>query len=161
MRGRFDEALELNHRVLVLCPETPIALESIAEIYLRQGSLERALAEMEKLPYSHRLNNLKAQALFIMGKEEESWAPTSEFLNMPEEVGPFAKAQIYALRGENDDAFKSLEVAFEQHNLGLANILLRVAFHHLEPDPRYPAFLEKLGLLEAWKAMPRERGGPL
>ena len=40
----------------------------------------------------------------------------------------------------------------------MANILLRVAFHHLESDPRYPVFLEKLGLLEAWRAMPRDRG---
>ena len=37
--------------------------------------------------------------------------------------------------------------------------LLIEAFGHLEADPRYPVFLEKLGLLEAWKAMPLDRGG--
>jgi len=37
----------------------------------------------------------------------------------------------------------------------LANILLNGAIHHLESDPRYPVFLEKLGLPEAWKALPR------
>ena len=153
--GRYDEALELYHRVLVLYPENSFALKDIAEIYLRQGDPERALAEINKLPYSHRLNALKAEVLFIMGEEEESRALTSEFLNTPAQFGPFAKAQVYAWRGENDDAFKSLEFAFEQHNLSLANILLYDAFHHLEPDPRYPIFLEKLGLLEAWKAMPR------
>ena len=99
---------------------------------------------------------MKAEALFIMGDEEQSLALHSEFLNTPSEFGPFTKAQIYAWRGENDDAFKSLELAYEQHNLAMANILLRVAFHHLESDPRYPIFLEKLGLLEAWREMPRD-----
>jgi len=155
-RGRYDEALELFHRVLVLHPENSWAILGLAETYLRQGYPERALAEMEKAPYSHRLNNLKAETLFIMGEEEESRALHSEFLNMPAQFSPLAKAEIYAWRGENDDAFKSLELAFEQHNFGLANILLWDAFHHLEPDPRYPVFLEKLGLLEAWKAMPRD-----
>ena len=155
-RGSYDEAMEQYHRVLMLYPENSWALEDIAAIYLRQGNPERALAEMEKLPYSHRLNDLKAQALFIMGEEEESWALHSEFLNTPAQFGPFTKAQIYSWRGENDDAFKFLEIAFEQHNHGLTNILARGAFHHLESDPRYPVFLEKLGLLEAWKAMPRD-----
>ena len=91
-----------------------------------------------------------------MGKEKESRALTSEFLNTPEQFGPFAKAQIYAWQGETDDAFKSLELALEQHNLSLANILLRDAFRHLEADPRHPIFLEKLGLLGAWKVMPRD-----
>ncbi len=156
VRGRYDEALELCQRVLVLYPENSFALTDIAEIYLRQGNPVRALAEMEKLPYSHRLNSLKAEALFIMGEEEKSRALTSEFLDTSADFGPYTKAQIYAWRGENDDAFKSLEFAFEQHNFGLANILLYEAFHHLEADPRYLIFLEKLGLLGAWKAMPRD-----
>ncbi len=156
VRGRYDEALETHRRVLVLYPEDSWAPESIAEIYLRQGNPERALAEMEKLPYSHRLNSLRAEALLIMGEEEESRALTSEFLNTPAEIGPFAKAMIYAWQGEYDDAFESLELAFEQRNRGLANILIFDASRHLEDDPRYPAFLEKLGLLEAWKIMPRE-----
>jgi hypothetical protein len=38
----------------------------------------------------------------------------------------------------------------------LANILLDDAFRHLEPDPRYPVFLEKMGLLKAWESMPHD-----
>lgn len=155
-RGRHDEALEICRRILVLFPENTWAHESIAETYLRQGNPERALDELNKLPYSHRANSLKAEALFILGEEEESLALTSEFLSTPAEFGPFAKAMIYAWRGENDLAFKSLEFAFDQHNRALANILLFDASRHLEDDPRYPIFLEKLGLLAAWKAMPRD-----
>ena len=91
-----------------------------------------------------------------MGKEDESRALISEFLATPAHVGPISKAIIYSWRGENDSAFESLEVAFDQHHSGLASILIIDAFHHLEADPRYPVFLEKLGLLEAWKAMSPE-----
>jgi TolB-like protein/Tfp pilus assembly protein PilF len=156
-RGRYDEALAMYQRVLVLDPQSPWALGAIAEIYLRQANPERALAEINKLPYSHRLNSLKAETLFILGQEKESRALTREFLNGPAHVSPYAKAKIYAWRGENDSAFEFLELAFEQHS-SLHNILLVNAFHHLEDDPRYPVFLEKLGLLEAWKTMPNSAG---
>ena len=33
-------------------------------------------------------------------------------------------------------------------------------FKNLVSDPRYPLFLEKLGLLEYWQAMPPEYAGP-
>ena len=155
-RGRYDDALESYHRALVLYPENYFALLGIAETYLRQGDPERALAEINKLPYSHRLNNLKAETLFIMGQEKESRALTEEFLNTPAKENPFPKAMIHAWRGENDSAFESLDLAFEQHHTTLVNILIIEAFHHLEDDPRYPVFLEKMGLLEAWKAMPSE-----
>jgi adenylate cyclase len=156
VRGRYDEALEIYSRILVLVPEDTWIRTFIAETYLRMGNPDRALLEISELPYSDSLNTLKAEALFTLGQEEESRALTSEFLNTPAEVGPYAKAGIYAWRGENDSAFESLEVAFEQHHSSLANILLNQAFRHLESDPRYPVFLEKLGLLEAWKAMPRD-----
>jgi hypothetical protein len=35
--------------------------------------------------------------------------------------------------------------------------MIHDALHHLEDDPRYPVFLEKLGLLEAWKTMQAEK----
>ena len=52
------------------------------------------------------------------------------------------------------------EKAFKQHSVDLCFILVEPAFKMLASDPRYPVFLEKLGLLEAWEAMPPEYGGP-
>jgi TolB-like protein len=154
VRGRYDDALEMLHRVLVLLPEDPWIRLYIAETYLRMGNPDRALLEIEELPHSGRLESLKAEILFTMGEEEESRALTKKFLNTPAHVGTYSKAMIYAWRGENDSAFEFLELAFEQHYSALSNILIQDAFHHLEDDPRYPVFLEKLGLLKAWKTMP-------
>ena len=61
---------------------------------------------------------------------------------------------------ENDLAFEWLERAFAIHDGGLSYLLGNIAFARLVDDPRWPAFLQRLGLLEAWKAMPPEYGGP-
>jgi TolB-like protein/Tfp pilus assembly protein PilF len=159
VRGRYDDALEIYQRVQKLYPEHDWAPGSIAEIHFRQGDSEKALAELDKLPYSHWVNNLKAQVLFFMGREQESRALTNEFLQTPAQEAPHAKAVIHAWRGENDEAFRFLELAYEQRHSGLANILITPALARLASDPRYPVFLEKLGLLEAWKAMPPELRG--
>ena len=65
-------------------------------------------------------------------------------------------APLYASLGDNDTAFEWLETAFQQRDGGLSWILGNVYLKNLESDPRYPVFLEKLGLLEAWKAMSPE-----
>ena len=154
VRGRYEDGLEMFERLLALRPDDVRTRRDIAETYLRSGDLDRAWQEMNKLPDSGWLNSLKAEVLFAMGKEDESRALTRDFLNTPVEIGTYAKAMIHAVRGENDSAFEFLDVAFEQHDSRLANILLDAPMHHLEADPRYPVFLEKLGLLEAWQAMP-------
>jgi tetratricopeptide (TPR) repeat protein len=111
-RGRYEDALALYQQVLVLYPENYFsARESIAEVYLRQGDPERALAEIDRLPCSHKLNSLKAETLFLMGREKESRALTSEFLNTPVREYPFPKARNYAWRGENDAAIAAIGVS--------------------------------------------------
>jgi adenylate cyclase len=154
--GRFEEAIEKYQQVLVLFPENDYAALGIAEIYLRWGNPERALAEVDKLPWSGRQNNLKAEILFTLGQEKESRALTIEFLNTPVQESPYPKAVIYTSRGEYDSAFEALEAAFDQHNSSLSNFLFVNGFNRLEADPRYPVFLEKLGLLEYWKELPAD-----
>jgi tetratricopeptide (TPR) repeat protein len=62
----------------------------------------------------------------------------------------------YQSIAENDSAFEMLEAAFEQRDSRLSHFLQPNSFDRLKADPRYPVFLEKLGLLEYWKAIPPE-----
>lgn len=156
VRGRYEEALKKYRQVLALYPENIWAPLNIIELYVHQGNPERALAEINKIPVDTRVSFIKAKILFALGEEAESRELTSDFLNTPAQEHSFQKALIYAWRGENDAAFESLELAFEQHHSGLTNILLNEDLARLASDPRYQVFLEKLGLLEFWKAMPSE-----
>ena len=156
--GRYEEAIEKYQRVQLLFPEDDFAALGIAETYLRWGKPERALAEVDKQPWNWAQTNLKAEILFNLGKEKESLALTSEILKTPIHENPYLKAEIYTWRGEYDSAFEALDAAFDQHYSRLSNFLFYDGFDRLEGDPRYPVFLEKLGLLEYWKAMPTDEG---
>jgi len=59
-------------------------------------------------------------------------------------------ANIYAWRGENDPAFEWLERSYQQRIEFLVFILGNPWLKSLHSDPRFPAFLEQLGLLEYW-----------
>jgi TolB-like protein len=150
---RYEEAMEIYKHSLALFPENSWARQGIVATYLRQGDPERALAEIDKLPDSHTVNNFKAEILFTLGRETESRALVSEFLNTPKKDNPFPKALVYASLGENDSAFECLELAYEQRHSGLTNILVDPRLTRLKEDPRYLALVEKMGLLEYWEAM--------
>ena len=94
-----------------------------------------------------------------MGNEAQSQAAIEESLASVAHQYPGAMSSVYTWRGENDAAFEWLELAF-QNGDSFVNFLGIEWMRGLEDDPRYPIFLEKIGLLEAWRAMPPEYGGP-
>ena len=155
--GRYDDAIEMLDRIIALNPKYPALTLSFSRIYLLNGDPERALIELEKNPSPFdRIQ--RARIYFTLGDEAQSQALIKELLGEADKF-PGAMSSIYAWRGENDAAFEWLEKAFQQGD-GLFNILGIEWARGLEDDPRYPIFLEKLGLLEAWRAMPPEYGGP-
>lgn len=123
--------------------------------YLWKGDAETALIEFDQNPSARFYPFQKARVLSTLGKEAEAQAMISKLLEAAADAEPGAMAETYAWRGENDLAFDWLDVAFQDHSGTLA-IFLGIPWNkNLEIDPRYPVFLEKLGLLEAWKAMPK------
>ncbi|MGI9290955.1 MAG: tetratricopeptide repeat protein [Gammaproteobacteria bacterium] len=153
MSGHYEESVEIYNRLLAMVPDNHMSHYAISEIYMLQGDHESALAEIEKVPDSHRATNFKAGILFAMGKEAEATALVSEFLNTPPQTNPYPKALIHIWFEEFDLAFEYLEYAFEQHHSGLTHILVSPTYAPLRNDPRYRVLVEKMGLLEYWEAM--------
>ena len=158
--GRSVEARTLYERVLALNPEYPGTSVQIARTYLFEGRPEEALAKLNGLPDGDIFRQIKAVALFDMGETQKAQMALDDFLESPRKDGPLFVAFLYAWRGENDEAFEWLEMALEQRIPGLSNILMNPVLARLKDDPRLPIFLEKMGLREAWEAMPSEYGGP-
>jgi adenylate cyclase len=158
--GRHVEARTLYERVLALNPEYPETGVRIAGTYLYEGRPEEALAKLTGLPDGDTFRQIKAAALFDMGETQKAQMALDDVLESPSRDGPFFIAFVYAWRGENDEAFEWLEMAFEQRIPALSYILISPVLVRLKDDPRYPILLEKIGLREAWEAMPSEYGGP-
>ncbi len=146
----------MYNQVLALNPEYPWVHGNIVLNYLRQGNPERVLAELDNLTVSPRNQSIKSTVLFTLGEEIESKAISDQLLETSALDYPVVMAFTYAWSVVIDDAFEWLEIAFERRERELNNILWTDALAPLKSDPRYPVFLEKLGLLEYWKAMPAE-----
>jgi len=157
---RHVEARTLYERVLALNPEYPGTGVRIAGTYLYEGRPEKALATLTGLPDGAYFRQIKAAALFDMGETQKAQMELNDFLKSPSKDGPLPIALLYAWRGENDEAFEWLEMALEQRIPTLSYILINPVLARLKDDPRFPVFLEKMDLREAWEAMPSEYGGP-
>jgi eukaryotic-like serine/threonine-protein kinase len=63
-----------------------------------------------------------------------------------EYVSPYYIAGWYALIGDNDNAFKSLNKAYEVHDDLLAYLGVEPAFRAIRSDPHFAALLRRMGL---------------
>ena len=158
--GRIDDAFDALDRVRAINPDHPGLNLLLGRAYMMRGDLENALLETERNPDDFYYRYRKANILYVMGKETEAQTLINELLETSAGEAPRAMASVYAWRGEGDSAFEWLEIAYEQHEASPGSFLGNLWWRKLTSDPRYSAFVEKIGLLEEWRAMPPEYGGP-
>lgn len=84
----------------------------------------------------------------MLRRKADSDVALAQMLKDQAKHNPFYIAQVYAFRGESDEAFKWLDRAYEQKDVGLSHIKGEAPFKSLESDPRYKAFLKKMNLPE-------------
>ena len=58
----------------------------------------------------------------------------------------YQHVQVYAFRGELDEAFTALEIALEKHDSGVQLILGDPYLENLRSDPRYEEFVKRIGI---------------
>jgi tetratricopeptide (TPR) repeat protein len=153
--GRFDDGLEKFNQVLAINPDFPGMHLIIGANYLLNDDPETALLEIEKNSSAPVYLFYRVRVLTTLGNEAEAQAIIDKLLKKTALEFPNYMAATYAWRGENDLAFEWYEKTFQQQRGTLAYFLGTVWANGLKTDPRYPAFVEKLGLLEYWKKMPK------
>jgi len=158
--GRIDDSFDAYDRVRAINPDYFRLNFTLARAYMMRGDLENALLETEKSPDEFFYRHQKATFLYMMGKETEAQTLINELLETTANDVPGAMAIIYAWYGEGDSAFEWLEREYEQGDTSPYAFLGSLYWRKLTNDPRYSAYVEKIGLLEEWKAMPPEYGGP-
>ena len=144
--GRLEEAAAAYKKALELNPEFPGAHNPLGRIYLAQSHPQAALDEMEReTEPAFRLQGL-ALAYHALGRKQESDAALAELTAKHQVTWAYQIAQVYAFRGEVDQAFAWLERCYAQHDGGLAQIKGDPLLKNIERDPRYAAFLKKMRL---------------
>ncbi len=143
---RQNESLEASSKSLELNPQQPWSHFIRADIYFANSRTQEGLAEIEQeVTPVFRLQGL-ATAYYRLGRNKESDAKLAELIATYHQNAALQIAEVYAVRGETDEAFRWLDTAYAQRDGGLPLIKSSEPLNRLKSDPRYTAFLQRMKL---------------
>lgn len=143
--GHWQKAEAAYRKVLEMTPDYPGAHGSLGLVYLAQSKNDEALAEMLKEQEPIWRDQGLALAYYAVRDKEKADAVLRDVLQKHQD-DPFQIAEIYAYRGEVDQAFEFLERAYNLRDVGLSNMKGDPLLRNLEHDARYASFLRKMKL---------------
>jgi TolB-like protein len=146
-RDRLAEAEAAARRALEISPTFTLGHYWLGIVLLVRHQPEAALAEMLKEANDAPRMGGSSMAYFALGSKADSDAALAAMLNK-DAAHPYLVAQVYAFRGESDEAFKWLDRAYAQRDPSLILVKSQPMFSKLEGDARYKAFLKKMNLPE-------------
>src|SRR6059058_4067716 len=145
MAGRLDAAISSFRTVLSLSPSNGGAHCQLGIALLLKGDAKGALAEIEQETSEiYKMIGLPL-AYHALGRKADSDAALAALIAKYEKDGPSNIASVYAYRGEADKAFEWLDKAVEYGDGGLGEIVTDNLFDKIHADPRWLAFLRKIG----------------
>src|SRR5437588_10238218 len=145
MAGRLDAAISSFRTVLSMSPSNGGAHCQLGIALLLKGDAHGALAEIEQETSEiYKMIGLPL-AYHALGRKADSDAALAALIAKYEKDGPSNIASVYAYRGEADKAFEWLDKAVEFGDGGLGEIVTDNLFDKIHADPRWLAFLRKIG----------------
>ncbi|MEO6346398.1 MAG: hypothetical protein ABIO60_00680 [Aquaticitalea sp.] len=143
---QYDKAAGDIQSFLLHYPNAAVARSFYALILLGQGDKSQAFLEVEKEPDAFWKIYSKCMLVYSTGKTEEANALLKQLVKVYGEDSWPNIAHVYAFRGEKDEAFKWLNLAFDNKDGSLLEILDYPEMKNLWGDPRWNKFINKLGL---------------
>jgi tetratricopeptide (TPR) repeat protein len=149
--GRDDEANVQVRKLLRTSPQHPMAHGLLSVLLLRKGMYEESLAEM-KASYSS-IGDREVEEALTQGYAQSGYRgamrSAADLLAARARktyVPPFDTALLYALAGENDQAFEWLEKSFEDRSPHMPYVGAYIELEPLHSDPRFQNLLRKMNL---------------
>jgi adenylate cyclase len=151
--GQLEKAIELFKRVLELDPTYSFSRGNLGLCYVKKGLYDIGVQEIKKGIeaskgfHPSRKSDL-VYALSKAGRIDEANGVVSDLLRYYEErhLGAAAIACAYGALGDKDKALEWLEEAYREHSAYLGSVSVDFGFEDMHSDPRFLAFLKKVGL---------------
>jgi adenylate cyclase len=145
---QFAEAQAEYPRVVELNPAAPWAHAGLGLAFLLEGKFEEAAAAAKDEAAEWAKLLVVASARWGQKRIPESDAALARLTENFAETAAYQVGEVYAYRGEKDRAFEWLERARRQRDGGLASLRKDPLLVNLQGDPRWNAFLHKMGLAD-------------
>ena len=134
-------------------PEFTGAHFNLGRAYLQKAMYEEALAEFEKEMRLSRFPDPVVTAWMglahaAMGREKEAYGILQDLAQRSEReyVPPSLLASLHFALEQDDDGFAWLDAAYQGRDGRLATIKADPRYDRVRQDPRFVAFLKKMGL---------------
>jgi len=150
---RYDQAIEQCQKTLALDPKSGMAQLFLGWAYSRKSLHEAAIAELKKAcdlwPGSTPIGAL-GEAYVAAGRRDEAQKILEQLdqLSRQRYVTPYVIGRIYAMLGQNDEAFRWLEIAYEQRAEWMVLLKVDPALDSLRPDPRFQDLMRRMNFPE-------------
>ena len=145
-RGHLPEAEAAERRVLDIRPTYAWAHYYLGLVLLARGDRDAALLEMQQETSDEAQQGGLAMAYHALGRKADSDAALARMLKEQAAENAFGIAEVYAFRGQSDEAMHWLERAYAQKDASLYIIKGDLPLKSLAADPRFKAFLRKMNL---------------
>jgi len=146
--GQQQEARAEYARVIELNPSAPFGHAGVGQSYLLQGKFEEAAtaAQQDAADWARLL--IVSCARWAQKRIPESDAALAELIAKNGETAAYQIAEVYAYQNDKDRAFEWLERGRRQRDAGLPGLRADTLLPNLHGDPRWDAFLRKMGLAD-------------
>jgi TolB-like protein/Flp pilus assembly protein TadD len=143
--GRLDAAIASFRTVLSLAPGRGAAHANLSATLLLKGDAQGALSEIEQETSEVWKMIGLPMAYHALGRNTDSDAALAVLIAKYAKDSPYNIAYVYAFRGDTDKAFAWLDKAVEYGDPGIGDIVKENLFDNIRKDPRWLAFLRKIG----------------
>jgi tetratricopeptide (TPR) repeat protein len=143
--GRADDAVSCYRTALHLSPEGLGLHANLGLALLARGDAPQALEEIARESFEPFRLIAQAMAYHDNNQQAESDAALAEVIEKYGSEWASNIASVLAYTGQADQAFQWLEKAMAYHDPGLPEIDTQPEFTRLHGDPRWEAFLARIG----------------
>jgi adenylate cyclase len=143
---KFEPAREALHRSLEIAPSQMFAGRTLGFVELLEGRLdaaERAFERSSSEPFRLMGRSLVEHE---RGHREASQAALDRLIAMSAVPDGYQIAEVYAWRGEKDEALRWLDLSLERTDGGIWYVKFDPLLHRLRGDPRFAVLLERMNL---------------
>jgi TolB-like protein/DNA-binding winged helix-turn-helix (wHTH) protein len=147
-QGRLDEAEAAVRKRLDLSPDGFGGHAQLADLLLARGEYQAALTAAQSEPNEPLRFVALALAYHALGRHKDSDAAMTQMKQKYSNIYPMQIADVYAFRGQIDQAFEWLNKALAVQDWDLSSIKVDRYFKGLRGDRRYAALLHKINLPE-------------